>query len=104
MFKFLLGILLIVPAVSIAQSNIFEKKVFCDATVKIITTLFEEYKEEPVWLGDEDKSTFSLFVNFENRSWTVIQFNDKQACVIDSGIGFQFKRNNSTLIQKNRSF
>ena len=70
-----------------------KKEVYCDKTETIISTLkSNDYKEEPVWLGksEESLSNFTLFVNNENKSWTIIQFNKDAACVLGSGTNAVF--------------
>lgn len=47
-----------------------------------------EYKERPIWSGIESGATlsrYSLFVNDETKSWTLIQFDDRIACVLGTG-------------------
>ena len=47
-----------------------------------------DFKEKPIWMGTEPGVTlsrYSLFVNEETKSWTLIQFDEKIACVLGTG-------------------
>ena len=90
MFKLLLGVLLL-PAVALAQPVTVEKPVYCDKPEALIRSITgNNYKERPKWLGEDEKSRYSLFVNEETGSWTIIQFNDKIACVLGVGESSKF--------------
>jgi hypothetical protein len=85
MRKFLLGVLLL-PAVAVAQPVTVEKPVQCEKAETIIKGLISsEYREQPVWVGQDDKSRYSVFANPKTGSWTLIQFNDRIACVLGAG-------------------
>lgn len=87
MRKLLLGVLLL-PALAQAQPVTVEKPVVCDKTEKVIETLQGgQYKENPSWIGFDDKSKYALFVNEKTKTWTMIQFNENIACVIGLGEG-----------------
>jgi hypothetical protein len=87
MRKFLLGVLLL-PALVVAQPVTVEKTVVCEKTVLVIESLQNgDYKEQPSWIGYDDKSKYSLFTNEKTKTWTMIQFNDTIACIIGSGEG-----------------
>lgn len=87
MRKFLLGVLLL-PAVVVAQPVTVEKPVVCEKTEKVIESLQKgQYKENPSWIGYDDKSKYTLFVNEKTKTWTMIQFNDTIACIIGVGEG-----------------
>ena len=78
-----------VIAVAIAQSKAVEinKKVVCDDTKTLLDTLLNEYKESPVWAGTDDKSKYSLLINQETGTWTMIQFDKNTTCIL--GVGEQ---------------
>ena len=87
MRKFLLGVLLL-PALAVAQPVTVEKPVICEKTEKVIDSLQKgQYKENPSWIGYDDKSKYALFVNEKTRTWTMIQFNENIACIIGVGEG-----------------
>jgi hypothetical protein len=85
MRKFLLGVLLL-PALVVAQPVTVEKPVICEKTELVIESLLNgEYKEQPVWIGIDESSKYSLFVNDQTKTWTMIQFNRQIACIIAVG-------------------
>lgn len=85
MRKYFLGVLLL-PVFALAQPVTVEKPVICDKTEKVISTLMNgEYKEQPLWIGVDSKSRYSLFVNEKTRTWTFVQFNENIACVLGLG-------------------
>jgi hypothetical protein len=70
------------------DSQTFNKPVLCADRDRIIRELTgSKYQEMPVWLGMENTTgdRYSLFVNDKNGSWTLLQFDDKIACVIGAG-------------------
>lgn len=85
MRKLFLGVLLL-PAVALAQPVTVEKPVVCDRIEVVMTGLAEgDYKELPIWLGESDKSKYTLFVNEKNKTWTIVQFDEKMACILGAG-------------------
>ena len=78
-----------VIAFALAQSTAVEinKKVVCDDTKTLLDTLLNEYKESPVWAGTDDKSKYSLLINQETGTWTMIQFDKNTTCIL--GVGEQ---------------
>ncbi len=85
MYKLFLGVLLL-PALATAQPVTVEKPVICDQTPRVLAALTsKDIKESPFWLGTDDLSRFSLFVNEQTGAWTFIQFNDKIACILGTG-------------------
>ena len=85
---FLLFVLLVVGLVA-AQSVTVQKPVECADTATLLRGLSgSDYKEKPIWWGVEPGATvsrYSLFVNEETKSWTLIQFDEKIACVLGTG-------------------
>lgn len=90
MRSFLLGVLLL-PAVAMAQPVTVEKTVVCDVSEKVISEITKKHGEQPIWIGNKPESKIGVLVNSKTATWTVIQFNNKLACVIDSGEGFQVR-------------
>ena len=76
-----------VIAFALAQSTAVEinKKVVCDDTKTLLDTLLNEYKESPVWAGTDDKSKYSLLINQETGTWTMIQFDKNTTCILGVG-------------------
>jgi hypothetical protein len=74
----------------VAQPVTVEKPVICEKTELVIESLQKgEYKEKPVWIGVDESSRYSLFVNDRTKTWTMIQFNQQIACII--GVGTKAK-------------
>lgn len=85
MRKFLLGVLLL-PAVVVAQPVTVEKPVVCSDLKTVIETVSgPKWGEQPIWSGKDETSRYVLTSNHKTKTWTMIQFNDKIACII--GIG-----------------
>lgn len=85
MRKFLLGVLLL-PALASAQPVTVEKPVICEkAEVVVSGLLANDFKEQPIWVGSDEKSKYSIFANSKTGSWTLIQFNSTIACILGAG-------------------
>ena len=71
-----------------AQSVTVQKPVECGDTKSLIQAVTgENYKEMPIWWGIEPAtvSRYSLFVNEQTKTWTLIQFDENMACVLGTG-------------------
>jgi hypothetical protein len=85
--KLLLGVLLL-PAWASAQLVTVDKPVDCGSVEVLLSGLmYSEYKEKPIWVGKDEQSSYSLFVNEKTKTWTLVQFNEKVACVLGTGEG-----------------
>ena len=80
---------MLVLGIAVAQSVTVQKHIECTDTATLLRGLSgSDYKEKPIWWGIEPGATLSrygLFVNEETKSWTLIQFDDKIACVLGTG-------------------
>lgn len=89
--KYFLLLVLLVIGIVTAQTVTVQKPVECVDTELLFRGLLgSNYKETPVWIGVEPGaavSKYSLFVNEQTRSWTLIQFNEVTACVLGTGEG-----------------
>ena len=87
-YYFLLPVMLVL-GLAVAQSVTVQKPIECADTATLLRGLSgSDYKERPIWWGIEPGATvsrYSLFVNEETKSWTLIQFDDKIACVLGTG-------------------
>jgi hypothetical protein len=87
--KYLLLLTLLLPSLLTAQPIVIQKPVTCTETKMLLQGLTSsDYKETPAWLGIEpgaEVSKYSVFVNQQTKTWTIIQFNDKIACVLGTG-------------------
>lgn len=73
-----------------AVPRTINKPIVCEETSVVLTTLFSgEYQEFPIWMGTGENSRFSLFANEKTKSWTLIQYDEKIACVL--GVGTQYR-------------
>jgi hypothetical protein len=62
------------------------KPLVCGPTKKMIGELINgEYKELPAWGGDGEKTRYSLLINQETGSWTLVQFDKDNTCVLGVG-------------------
>jgi hypothetical protein len=80
---------MLVLGLAVAQSVTMQKPIECADTATLLRGLSgSDYKEKPIWFGIEPGATvprYSLFVNEETKSWTLIQFDEKIACVLGTG-------------------
>ena len=87
-YYFLLTVMLVL-GLAVAQSVTVQKPLECADTATLLRGLSgSDYKEKPIWFGIEPGVTvsrYSLFVNEETKSWTLIQFDEKIACVLGTG-------------------
>ena len=87
--KYILLLALLIPTLLAAQPIIIQKPVTCTDTKMLLQGLTSsDYKETAFWLGIEpgaEVSKYSVFVNQQTKTWTIIQFNDKIACVLGTG-------------------
>jgi len=78
-------------ASSIAYAEPIQRRkiVMCDAVETIFQTLFEEFHEKPIWYAKDSPTPtqYVLTANAEEDTWTLVQFDDTQACVIGVGTG-----------------
>ena len=72
-----------------AQTVNLQKTIGCISTEIMLKGLSgSDYKEKPIWMGiesDAPMSKYSLFVNDDTKTWTLIQFDEKIACVLGTG-------------------
>jgi hypothetical protein len=72
-----------------SQSQLFrsEVPVVCGGLKQIIEEVTgEKYQEVPFWNGIQLDTKFIITVNRTNKSWTIIQYNEKGlACILGSG-------------------
>ena len=96
--KKLLLLLLCVPGLVWANEPVIvEKKIACNWVPIVLENLTRDHQEHPVWVGRQDNTSYSLFLNTEKSTWTLIQFNREIACVIGAGTESQPLKPLSTL-------
>ena len=81
-------------ASSIANAEPIERRkvVMCDAVETIFKTLFEEFHEEPVWFAKDSPTPtqYIITANAKEDTWTLVQYDNTQACVLGVGTGSKF--------------
>jgi hypothetical protein len=62
-------------------------EVQCGPFKEIVKTVMGKFKEEPLWIGNNSKerTNIVIFTNKETKTYTVIKYDEKDACVIDVG-------------------
>ena len=87
--KYLLIILVLIFGFVAAQTISLQRTVGCISTEVMLRGLSgSDYKEKPIWMGiesDPAMSKYSLFVNDDTKTWTLIQFDNTIACVLGTG-------------------
>jgi hypothetical protein len=83
-------ILLLFPLTVFAQNEPFtlNKPVMCDKIEVVIKWLEnKERNQKPFWIGHSTSNEifYGVIVNERTGSWTMIEFNDKYACVLGTG-------------------
>ena len=74
----------------LAEPRTINKPIVCEETSVVISVLFSsEYQEFPIWIGNGENSRYSLFANEKTKSWTLIQYDEKIACVL--GVGTHYR-------------
>jgi len=63
------------------------KPVKCGDAQWVMNHFTSEYGEKPMWVGKDGNSNsyVTLLVNRETRSWTLLQYDGKMACVLSVG-------------------
>lgn len=81
------SILFLTSLVASAQPNLIEvdKPVICSDPKTVIETLSDQYQEQPVWSGRGTESKYVLLVNPKTSTWSIVEYNDKLACVVGTG-------------------
>ncbi len=86
--KALLLICLSVFYTQIYAQTVVPKSVVCLETPDLLKAISgSEIGEKPQWLGksEAEDSNFVLFVNAKTKSWTLVQLNEKIACILGTG-------------------
>lgn len=88
MYKLFLGVIIVCVLIAnvYAQSITVEKPITCGATKSVIESLTgKEYDEQLFWVGTDEDSRYAVLRNEKSGAWTIIQFNEKLACVLGAG-------------------
>lgn len=74
-----------------AQLREYERRLNCGETQFVMTVLTKNAQERPIWSGADPQTgtQTSVLVNTKTLTWTVVQYDHKMACVLQSGEGFR---------------
>ena len=63
-----------------------QKSLKCSDAQVVMNYFVDTHKETPVWVGKSVHNThITLLMNRETRSWTVIEYDTRIACVLGAG-------------------
>ena len=63
-----------------------QKPLKCSDAQVVMNYFVDTHKETPVWVGKSVHNThITLLMNRETRSWTVIEYDTRLACVLGAG-------------------
>ena len=77
----------LISSIAHAQEIIdLQKSLKCSDAQVVMNYFVDTHKETPVWVGKSVHNThITLLVNKETRSWTVIEYDTRLACVLGAG-------------------
>jgi hypothetical protein len=77
----------LISSIAHAQEIIdLQKSLKCSDAQVVMNYFVDTHKETPVWVGKSVHNThITLLVNRETRSWTMIEYDSRLACVLGAG-------------------
>jgi hypothetical protein len=77
----------LISSIAHAQEIIdLQKPLKCSDAQSVMNYFVDIHKETPVWVGKSVQNTYiTLLMNRETRSWTMIEYDSKLACVLGAG-------------------
>ena len=77
----------LISSIAHAQEIVdLNKAMKCSEPQKVMNYFVDTHKEIPVWVGKTvHNSHITLLMNRETRSWTMIEYDDRLACVLGAG-------------------
>lgn len=77
----------LISSIAHAQEIIdLQKPLKCSDAQVVMNYFVDIHKETPVWVGKSVHNThITLLMNRETRSWTMIEYDAKLACVLGAG-------------------
>ena len=89
MRKLLFAFALLISGATGAQEVIrLNKEMKCSNAEFIMNEFSQNWGESPIWVGKTDHDThITLMVNKIKRTWTIIEYNSKIACILGVGEG-----------------
>lgn len=82
-------LIMLVPLLAAAEPTQTKKPVTCDSTAAVFQALIEQAGEKPIWVGQgngNDTSRTTILANEKTKTWTIVQFDQNNACVLGSGV------------------
>ena len=89
--KYIFAALVLISSVAHAQLSEYERKATCGKTQFVISVLTRNAQEKPIWSGTDPQSGTETMIlqNNQTLTWTVVQYDQTMACVLQSGEGFK---------------
>jgi predicted secreted Zn-dependent protease len=89
--KYIFAALVLISSVAHAQLSEYERKLTCGKTQFVISALTQNAQEKPIWAGADPQSGTQTMILQNNKTltWTVVQYDQTMACVLQSGEGFR---------------
>ena len=77
----------LISSIAHAQEIInLTKPMKCSDAQSVMNYFVDTHKETPIWVGKSVHNThITLLVNKDTRSWTVIEYDTRIACVLGAG-------------------
>jgi hypothetical protein len=77
----------LISSIAHAQEIIdLQKSLKCSDAQVVMNYFVDTHKETPVWVGKSVHNThITLLMNRETRSWTMIEYDTRLACVLGAG-------------------
>jgi hypothetical protein len=77
----------LISSIAHAQEIVdLQKSLKCSDAQIVMNYFVDTHKETPVWVGKSVHNThITLLVNKETRSWTMIEYDTRLACVLGAG-------------------
>jgi len=89
--KYIFAALALISSVVHAQLSEYERRFTCGKTQFVISALTRNAQEKPIWAGTDPQSGTQTMIlqNTQTLTWTVVQYDQTMACVLQSGTGFR---------------
>jgi hypothetical protein len=77
----------LISSIAHAQEIIdLQKPLKCSDAQSVMNYFVDTHKETPIWVGKSVHNThITLLMNRETRSWTMIEYDSRLACVLGAG-------------------
>ena len=77
----------LISSIAHAQEIIdLTKPMKCSDASSVMNYFVDTHKETPIWVGKSVHNThITLLMNRETRSWTMIEYDTRLACVLGAG-------------------